>query len=274
MNSYIKHLGCLLVVAISASSCQVGVKAEFDLSLDPNVPGKVIITNSSANARSLQWQVQFSDTENGTYSSNSSFGSYGYYDGELTRVYADENSWVQVTLEATGFNSDMLSKKIQVDNIPTQVVTGDLVVTWVRPTNNQGYEWDDADGTPDTPTYEQPSEYPDLTVNNNQGANAFSASLTTWDVNIDSGLPVTLSMESELYSNFSAFSSSDYFIELIDFDGQPGSTFSGPGERIGVVTIDFYRLTHEGNGGSDDSYPDIYKIVDDGFEADLYLNWD
>lgn len=218
--------------------------------------------------------MAFSDTEDGNYSISSDYGNYGYFDGDKTEFYIQENSWVEVSLEATGATQSSMTKKIHVNNIPSSVVTGNLVITRVNLTDELGYEWDDTDGQTGNPGYENSSEFPDLLVNTNQGMNAFSSSDATWDVDIVSGLPVTLEPESELIENFSSVSSSSFYIELIDFDGQQGSIFSAPGKRIGVLTIDMYRLTHEQNGGSDDNYPDVYKIVEDEFEADLYLHWD
>ncbi|MFM1874617.1 MAG: hypothetical protein RL266_354 [Bacteroidota bacterium] len=270
----LNHPIAFLLLVLLLSSCDPRAKAEFDIILDPNVRGKIVVTNSSANSKNFQWHLAFSDTENGTYSSNSDYGDYGFFDGDVTQFYIQENTWVEVTLEATGATQSTLSKKIHVNNVPTQVVTGILVVTRVNVTDELGYEWDDSDGQTGNPAYENTSEFPDLLVNNNPGLTGFSASNATWDVNIINGLPVTLEPESELFDDIDNYSATDYYLELIDFDGQQGSIYSAPGKRIGVLTIDMYRLTHEQNGGRDDNYPEIHKIVEDGFEADLYLHWD
>jgi hypothetical protein len=268
-----KICGCIMVFQF-LSSCDPRAKAEFDIILDPEVRGKITVVNYSANSSNFQWRLAFSDTENGSYSSNSSYGNYGVFDGDVTKFYIQENSWVEVTLEATGATQSTLSKRIHVNNIPSQVVIGNLVVTRVSLTDEMGYEWDDADGITGSPMYEVSTEFPDLLVNNYAPANSYSASAANWDVDIVNGLPITLVPDNEVFDNLSYSSSTDFYIELVDFDGQQGSIFAQPGKRIGMLTLDLYRLTHEQNGGSDDNYPEIYKIEEAGFDADLYLHWD
>lgn len=261
-------------ISIGITACEVHSKAEFDMALDPNVRGKVNLINHSSNASNFQWHLATSDTENGNYGSSSEYGNYGTFDGSVDKLYIKENTWIEVTLEATGLTSASKTKKLHVNNIPEQVAIGDMVVTRVNLRDELGYEWDDTDGMPNSGTYDVAGEYPDLLVNNSNFATTYSASDATWDVNIESGLPVTLTTEHEIFDNLSGFANTDYYVELVDFDGPPGSIFLAPGKRIGVLTIDVRRLTHDQNGGSDDNYPEVYKIVEDGFEADLYMNWD
>ncbi|GEM_PF-1852953 len=265
-------LGC--VIGITLSSCQINANADFDLELDPVVRGKVNLINKSSNAKNFQWNLALSETENGNYGSSSEYGNYGYFDGEVSHVYIQENTWIEVTLEATGLNSASQTKKLHVNNIPTQVAIGDIVITKVKLTDELGYEWDDTDGTPNSGSYDVVAEYPDLLVNNSNLYTTYPANNVLWNVNIETGLPVTLTTEHETFDNLNGFSSANYYLELVDFDGQPSSIFLEPGKRIGVLNIDLYRLTHKQNGGRDDNYPEIYKIVEVGFEADLYMNWD
>ncbi|MGK0385077.1 MAG: hypothetical protein ACJAVL_001830 [Bacteroidia bacterium] len=268
---YVSLLG---LVATVISSCQVHSKADFDLELDPVVPGKVNLINKSSNAKNFQWVLGLSETEFGTYGISSQYGNYGYYDGEITHFYIQENTWIEVSLEASGLTSSTQIKKLHVNNIPTQVVMGDLVVTSVNMRDVTGFEWDDTDGTPNSGSYDVEGEYPDLLVNNSSSYTTYPSSNVVWNVNIETGLPVVLTTEHHIFDNLSGFGDTDYYVELVDFDGQASSIFLEPGKRIGVVNIDLYRLTHKQNGGSDDNYPEIYKILEDGFEADLYMNWD
>ncbi|MCF8258803.1 MAG: hypothetical protein K9J06_14710 [Flavobacteriales bacterium] len=274
LSTFIRAAAGGLCLSVLVSSCDMGTKADFEIILDPNVRGKIKVMNNSSNANSYQWQLAFCETEHGNYSIASDYGNYGTFEGDMSGFFIKENTWVEVTLEATGFSQGSLSKKVHVNNVPNQVVIGNLVVTRVNLSDELGYEWDDADGTTGNPGYETPGEFPDLLVNNSPTLHAYSASEATWDVDIRNGLPVTLVPENEVFDNLSPSSYTDYYIELVDFDGPQGSIYSAPGKRIGMLTLDLYRLTHEQNGGRDDNYPDIYKIVEDGFEADLYLHWD
>lgn len=276
MKSLIPKLSlCCIAVTLMLSSCDPWAKAEFDIMLDPNVRGKILVTNSSSNSKNFQWRLAFSETEHGSYSSNSGYGNYGVFEGDVSEFFIKENTWVEVTLEATGASQDMLSKRINVNNVPSRVVVGNLVVTRVSLTDELGYEWDDLDGTTGNPEYENSEEFPDLLMNNNEFYNSYDMSTAIWNVDIIDGLPVTLTTQGNVViDDFSPTSSSELYIELVDGDGSQGSIFLEPGKRIGVLTIDMYRLTHEQNGGKDDNYPEIYKIQEEGFDADLYLHWD
>lgn len=275
MGTNHKHLLILLVlISIGFTACEVHSKADFELVMDENIPGKLHIINRTENAKNLQWYMEVSDYEDGYYT-NGEYGSYGYLNEDVTQMYIRENCWVRITLEAVGFTSSTHTETIHVNNVPTRVAIGDVVITKVKLTDELGYEWDDADGTVNGATYTVNSEFPDLVINNQPTANSFSASNTIWDVDIVNGLPVLLDCEHAVFDNLNAYSvDADYFLELIDFDGQQGSTWGGPGKRIGVLNLDLYQLTHKGGGGSDDNYPSVYKIVKDGFEADLYMTWD
>ncbi len=275
MRSNLVSLTFLLGISVYLSSCSINAEADFDITLDPNIPGKINVVNNSINAKTFQWQLGLGETEDGTYSFSSDYGNYGVYEGDRSAFYIQENSWVEITLQAVGATDDFLTKRINVNNVPSRVVVGNLVVTRVSLTDELGYEWDDLDGTTGNPEYENNEEFPDLLMNNNEFYNSYNMSTAIWNVDIINGLPVTLTtQENVVIDDFSPTSSSELYIELVDGDGSQGSIFLEPGKRIGVLTIDMYRLTHEQNGGKDDNYPEIYKIQEEGFDADLYLHWD
>jgi hypothetical protein len=93
-------------------------------------------------------------------------------------------------------------------------------------------------------------------------------------VDIENRLPVLLNSDHVIFDDLRYNVSSDYYLELIDYDGSLNASFGGVGKRIGVVNIDIYKLTNEGQSGSNNNYSTTYNIIEEGFEADLHMSWD
>lgn len=262
-----------MVLVIAATGCQKPFEANFDIQLDPNVPGKVNVINTSTNASTFEWRVWLKGSENGTPYTSSTYGSGLTSSEENPSFFIQEETWIQVELKITNeFLSAEATKSIEIADIPDTMILGNLVITSMDLRDEDGYEWDDTDGTPYFGGYSNSVAYPDLIVNTSQGAVYSDTDVQEWDVNIETSLPYTMIMEPVVFDNFGP-QPSDFFIEVVDFDGPPGSIFAGPGKRIGYHTFNPYHLTHRYNKGDDSNYPSVYHIVADHFEADLYMNW-
>lgn len=263
----------LSCVVILLCSCELPIQAGFEVELDPTMPGKVNVINTSTNAKRYEWKVWLKGSENGTPYTSSSYGSSLTSNDENPSFYLQEDTWIQV--ELTAFNDLMESaevKSIEVANIPDTMILGNLVITSMDLRDADGYEWDDSDGTPNFGDYSNPFAYPDLIVNTNQGGVYSDSDVQEWDVNIETSLPYTMILEPEIFDNLGP-QPSDYFIEVVDFDGPQGSIFAGPAKQIGYHTFNPYHLTHVYNKGDASNYPSVYHIVTDHFEADLYMTW-
>ncbi len=272
-NHSVYHLILFGLIAALFSSCDVSSHADFELAMDPVVPGRVNVINKSERANSYEWTVATASSEFGTFGTSSTYPNSGYYDGEVSRFYIQENEWVEVTLRTlNGFSESIHVEKIHVTNIPSILIIGDLVVTRVNLSDIDGYEWDDADGSPLDGVYDSPSEYPDLLINNSPWAQQYSDNNVVWDVDIENGLPQSLTTDQAIIDNLGP-QADEYYVQLVDFDGTAGSMFLEAGTRIGTVIVKPWYLTHKQDNGSDENYPAVYKIVHENFEADLHMTW-
>ncbi len=238
------------------------------------MPGKINMINTSINAKRYEWQMWLTDSEDGNLFQSSTYG-YNMYTDENPSFYIQENRWVEIQLLATNaLMESSYSKRFEITNVPSTLTIGDLVVTHVNLRDENGYEWDDSDGTPDFGDYSNSNAYPDLIVNTEQWTSNYAAAdVQQWNVDIENDLPFTMPTETEVIESFSP-QTNDVFVELVDFDGNQGSIFSGPGKKMGHVTFNPYYLTHKQNKGEETNYPSVYKIVTDNYEADLHLSWE
>lgn len=256
------------------AGCNEPVKADFELLLDPNMPGKVNVVNMSHNANVYEWQVWLKSSENGTPYQSSIYGSSLTSSEENPSFYIQEETWIEVELRAVNsFLESTESKSIEVANIPDSMIVGNLIITDMDLRDADGYEWDDFDGMPDFGDYSNTNAFPDLIVNTSLWSTTYSdGDVQEWNVNIETGLPYTMFIDPEVYDNLGP-QTDDVVIEVVDFDGPQGSIFAGPAKRIGYHRFNPYHLTHKYNKGSESNYPSVYHIETDHFEGDLYLTW-
>ena len=268
------YLFIMIALITGISSCQGPIQAGFEVELDPNMPGKVNVINTSTNAKRYEWQVWLKDTENGTPYQSSSYGNGLNSDDENPSFYIQEETWIQIDLRAmNAIMESNESKSFEVANLPDTLIIGDLVVTSINMRDENGFEWDDTDGTANFGDYSNTSAFPDLLLNTEQWSSGYvDNDVQQWDVNIETGLPITLTTDGQLFDNFSP-QTDDFYIELVDFDGTQGSIFFGPGKQMGYASFNPYHLTHVYNDGDEDNYPSVYHITTDHYEADLYMTW-
>jgi len=262
------HLFLFGLITTLFTSCDVTSHADFELAMDPVVLGRVNIINKSSRANSYEWTVATASDEFDTFGTSSTYPNSGFYDGEIDHFYIQENCWVEITLRTlNGFSESQHIEKIQVTNIPSVLIIGELVLTWVNLADADGYEWDDADGSPLDGVYDSPSEYPDLLIKNSPNAMYSNPNTVVWDVDIENGLPLTLETVPATIGNLGP-QAGEYYVQLLDVEGSTEAA-----TRIGTEIIKPWYLTHKQDKGSDDNYPAVYKIVETNFEADLHMTW-
>lgn len=268
-----KPLSFLLavLVALANESCVESVNADFELELDPIIPGKINVINNSTNVKTYEWEMLVSESIDGSYSYSSQYGFQSY--GENPSWYAEENGWVKIDLRALGgVKEDYATRKIEVTNIPDTLAFGNFVITEIDFRDQNGFEWDDTDGVANSGDYSSSSAYPDLLVNGEEYDNThFSSDVFAWDVNLETDLPLSIPMEKPEIQGISA-QTWDVYTELIDYD-PPQGFGDESGKRMGIVRFDPYLMTHKQDGGNDENYPSRYVVDATSYRGYIELIW-
>jgi hypothetical protein len=250
----------ILCIALLLVGCNIKKPvAEFTLEMDPNMPGKIITTNSSTDATRYYWEYWEVDA-NGDLSTTGANSTVSTDEDAVFII--PENATIAVDLYAMDDrdNESFLRKEIEVSNIPSTLTIGKLVITRINSVDEFGAAWDSDDTGPDLL----------LSYRNEQ---QFEGTNVNWDVDLQSDLPYEIQTNNKTYTSFSP-QTADYYLALIDFDGNPGSMFLGPGTMIDGLIFNPYHLTHLSNPSGEGNYPSVYQITTEGFDAELYMNWE
>ena len=269
-----KRLTLLFSIAILLASCDsdgdegindnVEIIPDFNISMDPDTPGKLILSNTTENTEGYNflWNLWLADQQGGTPYFSSSY-SRTSSDDENTYFFIQENQWVYIELSI--FNNDIEYKTDQyfeVINLPNKVLIDSIQVISVNPTDPDGNSWD---GTGD---------HPDLTVITIPTRNCQGRFDVNWDVDIANDLPVTLvAIDGKDSRDDFSPSMQDFYLYFADVEGHPDIISCQTVSSMGVVRINPYELTHAYNKGNDENYPGVFEDETQSLKANVFFIW-
>ncbi|TRX60080.1 hypothetical protein FNH22_08500 [Fulvivirga sp. M361] len=256
--------GCFQACESEDDPSSQGLTASFDITMDENIPGKVILMNRSVNADTYFWNLWLADENNGEpYISNSYTRSTSF--DENSFFFIQENQWILIELTASSLDEHMtVDQYFEVTNIPGKVTIDQIELTYVNPLDPSGNSWD---GTGDNPDISV------ITIPTSTCPGRFSID---WNVDIENGLPFILSAVkgTESRSDISVQASSEFFLHFVDAEGSPQQISCQPITSMGVVRFNPYSLTHKANKGNDDNFARVYEIETPSVRANLHMTWE
>jgi len=239
--------GLWFIVLILIISCEPP-SPNFTITVDPNIPGKVTIQNSSAHASDYNWVVDGAGRESinpSMYSStNKNPDFYMPYNGDF---------YIKLTASGKTKENDK-TKYFNIANIPSKVtITGATVTKFASDL--------DPDGKPDLMIYGSVYGLP----------TSFDANSRINDVSA-AQLPISLKTSMVIAdSNFSQLSR-EIYIYILDIDGVDWAN-RVTAERLGSIDFNPFHFTHEYKP-SESNYPKELVIKNDKLEATIHLKWE
>jgi len=271
MNKWTIILSSLLIIISSCGSNDdpgpdgaTAITPTFTATMDPNIPGKVIVTNTTENVEGYQffWDLWLADGDGGNLTTSSTYSRTTSGD-ENTYFYIQENRWVYIAF--TIYNDDeeySTDTYMEVDNIPGSVRLDSIQITYVNPVDPDGNPWDGGTDGPDLTVMTIPTRY------------CGESSKTNWDVDIENDLPVTLlAIDGQATREDFSPQTQEFYMYFGDVEGYPNIISCQSLSGMGTVRLNPYHLTHKYNKGDDDNYPAIHEIETSSLKANLYFTW-
>lgn len=238
-----------IIIAPSACNSILPPNASFKAEQDPNVPGKIIITNKSKNAASYLWTF-----DNKTYSE------------ETPVLYAGNNGnhLIELAVMNDLGTEDIQQVSVSITNIPSKLTVKSIKVTGFSSQNSSGESWD-TDGNPDIMILACESCLFGQLLNPELGKYVAEVS--------EADLPIVYELEQKEAYVFEDFSpqTKDFYLSVVDLDDRlAGSYFY---EIMSSFQFNPYHYTHFYDI-EEDNYPSVLSLKNELVEIEIDLLWE